>query len=177
MKKIRAFTLIELMMVMVIIGILASLITTGAFKSIESARESRAESDIVALEAALERYKLDVGRYPYNTTADTNLFVEWLQNDTSPSTAGWDGPYMSFKPKDVGGSGDDYLDPWGNAYSYICWYDSDIAWLRDRGYKHIYLGGATTTNNFDLWSFGADGLNDCKTPNFVNTNDDITNWD
>ena len=116
MRKIRAFTLIELMMVMVIIGILASLITTGAFKSIESARESRAESDIVALEAALERYRLDTGIYPAQAVIGDNSFKLWLE--VGDGSTGWDGPYMRFKSSEV--TANAYKDPWGVAYQYQC---------------------------------------------------------
>jgi general secretion pathway protein G len=170
MKKIRAFTLIELMMVMVIIGILASLITTGAFRSIRSARESRAESDIVALEAALERYKLDTGVYP-NNTSGTNSFKLWLQ--TGDGSTGWNGPYMSFKDSEV--SGNAFLDPWGNAYIY---YHNQTT---GKGYNHIYPG-YNTQNAFDIWSYGPDGANDATGPNYyIDPNDpnedDITSWD
>jgi general secretion pathway protein G len=130
MKKIKAFTLIELLMVMVIIGILASLITTGAFRSIRSARESRAEADIVALEAALERYKLDTGAYPAQVAAGDNSFKLWLE--TGDGSTGWDGPYMRFKGSEV--SGNAYLDPWNNAYQYQC-----------PGVLH-----GSTTNAFDI---------------------------
>ena len=131
MRKIRAFTLIELMVVMVVISILTSLITTGAFRAVGSAQESRAKSDIVALEAALERYRLDTGVYPL-TVAGGNLFKTWLQTDSlAPTiiqvppllpipldTVGWDGPYMSFKSNEL--LVDAFLDPWGNPYQYQC---------------------------------------------------------
>ena len=167
MKKIKAFTLIELMMVMIIIGILASLITTGAFRAIRSARESRAQSDIAALETALERYRLDIGVYPHNTVG-TNSFKLWLQIDTTPSTTGWNGPYMNFKAKDLNVNA--FTDPWGSDYRY--YHDQATG----KAYIHDYGSGRTTQNAIDIWSYGSNGINDSPGPTYINTDDDVYSW-
>jgi general secretion pathway protein G len=156
--------MIELLMVMIIIGILTSLVTTGAFRAIRSAKEDRARSAIAALEAALERYRLDTGVYP-NNTSGTNSFVLWLE--TGDGSTGWDGPYMRFDSGET--SSNAFLDPWGNAYIY---YHNQST---SKGYNHNY-GGYNTQNAFDIWSYGPDGANDVNA-SYINTDDDITNWD
>jgi general secretion pathway protein G len=148
MKKNKAFTMIELLMVMIIIGILTSLVTTGAFRAIRSAKEDRARSDIAALEAALERYKLDTGQYPQQAGGGDNSFVLWLE--TGDGSTGWDGSYMRFDSGET--SSNAFLDPWGRAYQYQC-----------PGTAH-----GSTTNAYDVWSKGKDGTD--------GSGDDIDSW-
>ncbi len=168
MKKIKAFTLIELLMVMVIIGILASLITTGAFRSIRGARESKAQSDIAALETAIERYKLDVGVYPPGDGSG-NSFKYYLQDDRSVDTTGWNGPYMIFKAKDLNVNA--FVDPWGSDYRY---YHDQLT--TGKAYLHTYPDTHITQNPIDIWSIGENKTDDVETTNYINTDDDIYSW-
>ncbi len=131
---LAGFTLIEMMFVIVIIGILASLMTTGAFRAIREAREEKARVTISALETALEMYKLNVGSYPLGDGSG-NSFWYYLQDDRSGDTTGWDGPYMSFSAGDISGSG--INDPWGTIYKY------------GPGTDH-----SGTKNPFDIWVNG-----------------------
>jgi len=116
--KSKGFTLIEIMIVLVIIGILMGLISAAAFKAMESAKKSRAEADIATLETAISMYETDVGEYPPQGTTNysgDNLFKTWLQ-DTSGQPSDWNGPYMHFKSEDL--NGQKFKDPWGAAYKY-----------------------------------------------------------
>lgn len=112
----RAFTLVELMIVIVIISILMGLTLAGSFKAIESSKKSKAESAIATLETALAMYESDVGSYPFDsvTNGSGNIFKTWLQ--VGDGAIGWHGPYMTFRSEDL--SGNSYLDPWGVAYKY-----------------------------------------------------------
>lgn len=96
------FTLIEILVVIAVIAVLATLVAPEVFRHLGSARESTAKSQVEMLGAALDAYRLDVGRYP---TSDEGLAA--LRQ--APPTAGsrWRGPYLR---KDVP------ADPWGNAY-------------------------------------------------------------
>jgi general secretion pathway protein G len=110
---LTGFTLIEIMVVLIIIGILASLILAGVFGAMENARKSRAEADIATLETAISMYNADIGSYPAGGGSG-NSFKAWLQeNDGS---TGWNGPYMHFKAENL--SGNSFEDPWGAAYNY-----------------------------------------------------------
>lgn len=104
MKKIRGFTLIEIMVVVVIIGLLAALIVPSVVGKVSQASVTKAKSDIQAIGAALELYKLDMFSYPTGTGGLQALV-------TAPSgetAANWKGPYL----KKVG------KDPWGRDYLY-----------------------------------------------------------
>jgi general secretion pathway protein G len=92
------FTLIELMIVIVILGLLASLVAPEMFSKVGSTQKKVAATQMLSFDTALEIYRLDVGDYPDN--------LGELRNSQKP---GWDGPY--FKKKIP-------LDPWNNAYQY-----------------------------------------------------------
>jgi general secretion pathway protein G len=97
------FTLIELLIVVIILGVLAGLVGPRLFGRVGQSRQAAARVQIELLGAALDQFKLDVGRYP-----STQEGLQALQQ--SPGNApGWEGPYLK---KDVP------RDPWGNPYQY-----------------------------------------------------------
>lgn len=97
------FTLIEILVVIVVLGVLASLVGPNVFRHVGSAKDATARSQIEMLGAALDAYRLDHGRYP--TSSDG---LEALMRAPG-SDRQWKGPYLR---KEVP------LDPWGNAYIY-----------------------------------------------------------
>jgi general secretion pathway protein G len=99
----RGFTLLELLVVMVIIGLLASIVAPQYFSQIGKSNTKVARAQIESLSQALDQYRLDVGRYPSTEQGLTSLRTA-PQNVTQ-----WRGPYLK---RDVPN------DPWGNAYQY-----------------------------------------------------------
>jgi general secretion pathway protein G len=99
----RGFTLLELLVVMVIIGLLAGLVAPRYFAQVGRSQVKVARAQLDGLDKALDQFRLDVGRYP--TTE------EGLQALVSPPSGepGWAGPYLK---KGVP------LDPWGRPYVY-----------------------------------------------------------
>jgi len=95
----RGFSLIELLIVMVILGLLASLVGPKMFGKLGMAKQKTAKTQIEMLMTALDSYRLDVGKYP--ATLDALV--------TNPGTDKWQGPYLAKGlPK----------DPWDNDYIY-----------------------------------------------------------
>ncbi len=99
----KGFTLIELLLVMVIIGLLAALVGPRFFGQEKKARQRAAKGQISLFEAALDNYRLDVGRYP---TTEQGLQALREKPDEVEK---WDGPYLK---KAVP------ADPWGNPFAY-----------------------------------------------------------
>jgi general secretion pathway protein G len=102
----RAFTLIELVVVIVILGILAAVIIPRVVGRSEDARRAKAVSDIESLGTALDLYYADNGRYP---TTDQGLDALRNRPNSPPLPRAWNGPYLK-KPLTP--------DPWGAQYAY-----------------------------------------------------------
>jgi general secretion pathway protein G len=98
------FTLLELLVVMVIIGLLAGFVAPRYFSQVGKSRVKAASAQIDALDKALEQFRLDVGRLP---TSEEGLAA---LNAAPAGLANWEGPYLK---KAVP------LDPWGHPYVYL----------------------------------------------------------
>jgi len=109
MKKKKAFTLLELLVVLVILGLLASLIAPRIMGRLGTAKRKVAQSQIALLEAALDQYRLDLGHYP---TTEEGLEALIVPPEDEKDRARWRGPYL--KKKKIP------QDPWGHPYHYRC---------------------------------------------------------
>ena len=99
------FTLIEIMVVVVILGILAAIVAPNVISRIDDAAITRAKQDIRGIESALKLYYMDNSRYP-----STNLGLEALvEQPNDQSVRNWRGPYLDKLPR----------DPWNNPYRYL----------------------------------------------------------
>lgn len=102
-RQQAGFTLLELLVVIVIIGMLASYVGPKYFAQLGKSEATTAKAQIEALAKAMDTFRLDVGRYPSN---DEGLAALTTQPD---SAKGWNGPYLK---KGVP------PDPWGRKYLY-----------------------------------------------------------
>ena len=131
-KHQQGFTLIEIMVVVVILGILASVIAPRIMDNPDKARVSKAKHDITALESSLDLYRLDNFTYP---TTDQGLEALITKPSISPEPPNWkQGGYIKRLKK----------DPWGNDYLYLS--------PGERGEIDIYSLGADGAP-------GGDGIN------------------
>jgi len=128
-QKMRSgFTLIEIMLVVIIIGILVAMIVPNISGRSEQARKTAARTDIESnLSTALDLYRMDVGQYPTTEQGLSSLIEE---PTVSPVPTQWNGPYLKKKkiPK----------DPWGRDYVYVS-------------------PGTHNPESYDLSSLGASG--------------------
>ncbi|MBM3276355.1 MAG: type II secretion system protein GspG [Gemmatimonadetes bacterium] len=104
--RARGFTLIEILVVIVVVAILATLVAPNVFQHVGTAKATTAKSQIEMLGSALDAYRLDNGAYP-STQQGLQALMEVPTLD--PPT-NWRGPYLR---KAVP------LDPWGRAYVYV----------------------------------------------------------
>jgi general secretion pathway protein G len=106
-RREEGFTLVELMVVVVIIGLLATVVVLNVLPSQDRARIEKARADIGRIEQALEMFRLDMGRYP---TTDEGLDALVLPPSDPRLSANYpDGGYINRLPD----------DPWGGEYQYL----------------------------------------------------------
>lgn len=131
----KGFTLIELMVVILILGLLAGIVGPRFFGNVAKAKQKAAKTQIEIFGTALDSFRLDMGRYPTSAEGLNAL-------RTKPSDGeGWNGPYLT---KELP------LDPWGQAYQYVC---------------------PGTHGDYDLYSLGLD-----KTEGGEGENADVVSW-
>lgn len=118
LQRGAGFTLLELLVVVVIIGLLASYVGPKYFSQISKSEVAVAKAQITAFEKALDTYRVDVGRFP--TTEDgLNALLE-----NQSSNPKWNGPYLKRSIP---------LDPWGHPYRYL-------SPARDKDYEIVSFG-------------------------------------
>jgi len=98
-KQHSGFTLIELLIVMAILALLAGLVGPTLWNKLGGAKTDTAATQIKSFEAALDSYRLDLGKYPKE-------MQDLVKNSSGKSR--WNGPYIKKIP----------MDPWGNEYLY-----------------------------------------------------------
>ena len=102
----RGFTLVELMVVILVIGLLAAMVAPNVFGHVGTSKTTAARSQIEMLGAALDAYRLDNDVYP---TTEQGLAALRRQPTGAPSPVAWRGPYLRRELP---------LDPWGRPYLY-----------------------------------------------------------
>lgn len=105
MNTQKGFSLIEIMVVVVILGILASIVVPKIISRPDEARVVKAKQDVLAIQNALDLYKLDNGFYP---GTDQGLMALVVKPSSSPAPNNWK-QYLKSLPK----------DPWGRDYLYL----------------------------------------------------------
>ncbi len=123
----RGFTLIEIMLVVIIIGVLAAMVVPRFAGRTEQAKMARARSDVASIGLALDLYELDMGKYP---AALVDLTAKDAPSGltTQEEKAQWNGPYLKKGlPK----------DPWGREYQ--------------------FASQSQHNQDYDLYSLGPDG--------------------
>ena len=143
----RGFTLTELLIVMAILVLLVSMVGPRLLGSKQKADINATKTQIGMFQAALERYAIDVNRFP-NTEEGLDALVEEpgssdsSDEESSGGSTSWDGPYLKQNSLPT--------DPWGNSYGY------------EYPPKH------SKGDQPEIWSYGPDGEED--------TEDDILSW-
>ena len=106
-KAARGFTLIEIMVVVVILGILAAIVAPNVMRRIDDAQVTKVSSDLRTIETALNLYRMDNFRYPTSEQGIKALYEK--PNDSS--VRNWkEGGYLDSSGR---------KDPWGNDYRYV----------------------------------------------------------
>lgn len=127
--RMRAFTLLEVLMVVVIIGLLAAFVAPNFFGVETSTQNKLAQAAVDSgLGGALKMYRVDMGTYP--TDDDGGLRALIKEPEDEELAEKWNGPYLDDE--------DSLKDPWGNEYVYE-------------------YPGEYNENSFDLYSMGKDG--------------------
>lgn len=103
-SKSKGFTLLEMLVVLVILGLLMGLVGPRMFGKVDSSKVKTAQTQIKMIRGALETYRLDMGSFPDDKIALKYLYAK----PTEASLASrWQGPYLDDEVP---------LDPWGNSY-------------------------------------------------------------
>jgi general secretion pathway protein G len=129
MRRVRGFTLLEMVAVVAIIGLLMTLVGTQIAEQLDRTRVQTSKAKISQVGQALEMYRLDSGRYP---TTEQGLQALLTKPTTNPEPRRYlPGGYLK--------SRNNIEDSWGNRLQYAS-------------------PGTQNTRSFDIWSLGGDGI-------------------
>jgi general secretion pathway protein G len=103
-RRQAGFTLVELLVVLIILGLIAAFAAPQVIKYVGGAKSDSAKIQVERLSSVLDLYRLQVGRYP---SADEGLDALM---DAPADASNWDGPYLK--------KADSLIDPWGRPYLY-----------------------------------------------------------
>ena len=106
LRRTAGFTLVEILVVIIVIAVLATLVAPNVFRHVGRAKDSTARAQIEMLGSALEAYRLDNDGYP---TTEQGLAALVKRPETAPVPRDWRGPYLR---RALPG------DPWGSPYVY-----------------------------------------------------------
>jgi general secretion pathway protein G len=104
-QKRKAFTLVELLVVIIILSLLAGFVAPKMLSRVGKAKKDLARPKMTVIESAIERFGLDCGQYP-----DDSMGLDALLSPPSGLEEKWNGPYLKASQ---------LLDPWGNPYIYV----------------------------------------------------------
>ena len=138
-RRSAGFTLLELLVVMVIIGLLASYVAPRYFDQIGKSEVKAARAQLDAFDKALATYRIDTGHYP-NTTQGLKALVERPVDEPK-----WSGPYLSKALP---------TDPWGHAYLYRLPGDSGHDFELSSLGKDGQSGGTGADADVSVWDSG-----------------------
>jgi general secretion pathway protein G len=196
-----AFTLIELMAVIVIIVILAGIVVNSMGYVNEKQARSKAKVQIDLLSKALEDYKMDMGSYPLTTdktgtytsstgTGTSSILFKHLYWDSDNDNSGVPGdtdqkiylPELDPANNKLGwtsgtaGAALPITDPWGNQYCYRSATTGTGIVASTNPDGSVKTNPSTENPDFDIWSMGKDGKTKTGTPADSTNKDDIRNF-
>ena len=104
-QKRKAFTLVELLVVIIILSLLAGFVAPKMLSRVGKAKKDLARPKMTVIESAIERFGLDCGQYP-----DDSMGLDALLSPPAGLEEKWNGPYLKASQ---------LMDPWGNPYIYV----------------------------------------------------------
>jgi len=130
-RRIRGFSFIEVMVVIIILGLLSSIVGVYLFDSAEQAKADATKTQIKGLETALDLYRLHNSRYP---STEQGLKALLTKPEVGVLPKNWNGPYLRGKNLPE--------DGWGSQYRYLS--------INGKNYEIISLGADGTDGGTDL---------------------------
>jgi len=136
----KGFTLIEILIVITIIGVLASVVVPRLMDRPDQARQTKVKQDIRVIESALDLYRLDNFVYP---TSQQGLEALMTKPSSPPIPTNWGGPYLKRLP----------ADPWGNEYIYANPGQHSTVDIFSYGSDQLQ-GGENSATDIGNWTLG-----------------------
>jgi general secretion pathway protein G len=181
--KLSGFTLVELTVVLLIIGVLASILIPVVTNRVTDAKYTQALADIAKMETALAAYELDLQDFPPSGIQSLKQFL--LHGSTGSANTAvkqWKGPYLDIKEdridnnNTINNTGDDkILDPWGNPYSYVHFRDYPTLGTQRAGVTGANEETWFNPRGFQIYSKGKNAIT-FAFPFAGTESDDVNNW-